>query len=88
MMIRIKNKQQHAANHSHFDSENKHTYTGFIDSDIESINQVFQECADQTEIEPADTPRAIHQNDDIGDCRCGAHKLVHYRVIKEKQRAT
>lgn len=68
--------------------KNKHTYTGFINSHIKSINQVFQERADQTEIEPANAPRAIYQDDNISNRRCGADELIDYRMTKEKQRNT
>lgn len=81
--ITITNKpNKHTANHSADDWErtqqNERTYTGFVRFHIESINQVLQEGAHQTEVESADTPRAVYQDDDISHCRRGAHKLIHY----------
>lgn len=53
------------------------TYPCLIDADVESIDQVFQEHADEPEVEPADAPGAVHQDHDVCDGLGAAHKAIH-----------
>lgn len=52
------------------------TYSRFINANIKGIYKVFQEHADQAEVEPANTPGSIHQDHDVCDGLRAAHKLI------------
>lgn len=52
------------------------TYSCFINANIKGIDQVFQERTDQPEVQPANTPGAVHQDHDVGNGLSVAHKLV------------
>lgn len=54
------------------------TYSGFINANIKGVYKVFQEHADQAEVESADTPGSIHQDHDVRDGLRTAHKLINY----------
>lgn len=60
------------------------TYPCLINANIEGIDQIFQEHADQPEVEPTDTPGPVHQDHDICDGFGVAHKLIDW-VRKRKE---
>lgn len=49
-----------------------------IDANIKGINQIFQEHADQPEVEPTDTPGPVHQDHDVCNGLSVANKLINY----------
>lgn len=52
------------------------TYPRLIDANIKCIDKVFQEHADQPEVEPTNTPGPVHQDHDICNGLSVAHKLI------------
>lgn len=42
------------------------TNSGLIKLHSEGPDQVFQECPDQSEVDTANTPGAVHQNHNVG----------------------
>lgn len=60
------------------------TYPCLIDTNIKGIDQVFQEHANQPEVEPTDTPGSVHQNHDVCYSLSVAHKLISWREEKSR----
>lgn len=52
------------------------TYSRFINANIKGVYKVFQEHADQAEVESADAPGSINQDHDVRDGLRAAHKLI------------
>lgn len=52
------------------------TYSCLINANVKGIDKVFQEHADQPEVEPTNTPGAIHQDHNVCNGFSVAHKLV------------
>lgn len=52
------------------------TYSRFIKADIKGVYEVFQEHADQAEVESADAPGSINQDHDVRDGLRAAHELI------------
>lgn len=52
------------------------THSGLVDADVKGSHQVLQEHSHQSEVEPADAPRAVHQDHDVGHGLGATHKLI------------
>lgn len=57
-------------------NQNLLTNPGLVKLHIEGPDQVFQESPDQPEVDAADTPGAIHQNDNVRYGRSLTHKAI------------
>ncbi len=57
-------------------NQNLLTNPGLVKLHTEGLDQVFQERPDQPEVDPADTPGTIHQNNNVGYGRSLTHKAL------------
>lgn len=60
----------------HEGKEQAPTYSRFINANIKGVYKVFQEHADQAEVESADAPGSINQDHDVRECLRAARKLI------------